>query len=1132
MEFPPRRPASIRAEVLSQHPDAADSLIATPTLEQAMQEVPKPERILDLGAGEARALQLRLTFPEAVVVASPPSELRPQEPFDLIFVQPDPAGETLSATVRIAASMLSAAGAILCEGALGPHGASLRGAVMEVLRFQPDFSFTHPTVGEGRDGGVVRRRTAGGGRRATAGDAQRRRLAAAAAIVLAGRPVLELATSAPLLGAAQRERGLAARTLKLTRPDWSARDHDAMIEVILDALALVDGSILFSADLLDEAPDAFVMRLFERLAAARTSALLLSTPPGEEDAAGPCSRPASRIVDMAAAHGLKAFAAGEYEFERARHGEAPLDETPTTRGATALLLALEGGWRPRSAGELSAGAASAREQLEVQRAIETASLRLAARRQAAAAAAAAAALGEAEELAASHRERAAAAKAAQRAAEADAEGRIAEARAELERLKPQLAEREAKAGEALARVGALEAELENWDARFERLLSPLLRDMELARERERQREDAWRAEKDLHLEEIESLRTAERALRAELDARKAEASLAVERAARAEADFAAAETERARLAQAEAARGSQLAALEASTAARLHAAEDELAHLRRAKEEVEADAARLRDQLAAENLRIVAAACREADLRSRLEGVSAHLRMAGQSLEAYRTNPETYARLDLVYAPPPESEASANIELLAAALHGRAADHASELARTLEDAVQRGREAREAGSLQSVASEAAHAAALEEARTESAREVRRLEALAETALARAAALRRQAGAAEPEADGLGVSERLLAELRALEDRLAHLASVSAADGGAAPRSLSDAGDVTAAPAAQEADPVIDTAEPAPPFEALPAVEKAEPAGPPGAPAAPALEPASETAPEASPAAPSVIEYARLKGQPKPVRIWRSLTGDGAGGSSPAETGKVIPLTPAPPEERPAQPVAAPQLDPTVPPQPQPSAPALQPSPVPQIEPASAGASPSTGASSAAAKTEADDGAARLNVRGVGGRLVERAVERARQLWRWARAYPETTELIRLQRALTRELTPYGLKPRVFDAKHYMAGKPDLRGMSPLTHYLLVGEETGRSPLAGFDPYYYSASLPPGTSYRGSALRHFLTTGLSLGYSPSEQLDPLPQIAAGAGMRPLEFFFRWQAAHNSSGEAGVADLNDD
>jgi SAM-dependent methyltransferase len=1152
--------------------EASDPSGAAAIARSAAHALGVTERVTFIGAGfaETETARLAVGADRRKTKVEGPEIAEARGPFDLAFIGGLSTAEVRAADIRLAASALAPNGLIASDRVIGPAGASVRAGVFDFLRYYPDFRFSHPPLMlEDRSIGLLSRK----GDKALKGvwtaapeeaPAQlRARLSEMAAQTFGGKPILEVTATSPMLGAAMRGRGLTNRTLRLTTAQWDTHFFEPVIDQITNALEHALGSVLFSADLMDFAPDEFLGRLFQRLADTRTPALFLATPPGEAGAAGPHSRPVARILDLAIGQGLTAYSPAGLEFERARHGWSASDAVTArpaaSRHASLLLFAPAGGFRDargRAAAEMTPTVASLREQVELQRVHSEALLRRAAALKSAEANQARAErerlsrdLAEAAEDAASYRERtqrsvaalelesarlreelgeaetaraAAAARAAeemaaviaavrsehgQRLADAQAahEAQAGELKAEISLLMEQLAEMEnARVGDrsahdaTLSKLAETEGLLASWDDRAGKASAALLAEAEAARERERLRGNDWRAEKDLHLKEIESLRAAERTMRSDLEGKRREADEARTRSGRLDGQLVERQREIDRL-KAEAANAAAAAKTAAAVAAaRIAELEKELAQTRSA---METGQAQLKAELSDRGLELVDAACRETDAQVRLDGVSAHLRMAQASLEAFRANPETFHRDELAYAPPPEGDARTDLLTLANELHGRAADLASEMARTFEDAASDWRVVDEMHALALETANTSHEHAMEAALAESARRIARLEAMLAAAAAHAAGVRRRAGGGEIAASvgaDKGWSDKggvLIAELSALESHLAHEAAV------------------------READRL--TAEAA----ALAVVETTE------------IEVVSEP----------MVELASV--EPAPVEVGavvEELVGEEAVDASDAELFEEA--APEPVAAPPAPPVAAVRVIPSPPPRPvveyagsrmtvRSAEIVRAPVQAPPVASPPVAETPVPEAAGTAAEADAAATAEALALAEVSGMrpaadeplirsLAGKTRSGARRLWNWARAYPETTEIVKLQRQLVRTLTPLGLTPKIFDAARYvsLAGLPE--DMSPLTHYILHGEKAGLSPLPGFDPRFYKAGLPPGTEFQGTALRHFLTTGLALGYTPSEELYPLPQMAAGAGMRPMEFFFRWLAANGIGTDAGA------
>ncbi len=86
------------------------------------------------------------------------------------------------------------------------------------------------------------------------------------------------------------------------------------------------------------------------------------------------------------------------------------------------------------------------------------------------------------------------------------------------------------------------------------------------------------------------------------------------------------------------------------------------------------------------------------------------------------------------------------------------------------------------------------------------------------------------------------------------------------------------------------------------------------------------------------------------------------------------------------------------------------------------------------------------------------------------------------------------------------------------GMLPLRHYVIYGDRQGRSPMALFDPVYYSSRVPRRAKYVNTLL-HYALVGRFLRISPSPWFDVDFYLAtnkdvARVGFDPLLHYLKW------------------
>ncbi|MBI1361016.1 MAG: hypothetical protein GC155_12120 [Alphaproteobacteria bacterium] len=700
-----------------------------------------------LGAGE------RIRFAPGAFAAAPrasggvravgPDTCASEPDFDLILLDSDGDAETRLADLRLAASALAPNGVIAVRRVAGGDGALVRAGIFEFLRYNPAFHFMYAPLAQASGAmGFLRHRSAGwfpgfeSPRPARAEDVSnevREGLAGQVSLMLGDRPVLEVAVGAPVLGPGFRQRGGANRTLRLTATDWTARFFDPLIDQILSALDHAPGSVLFSSDLLDFASDEFITRLFARLADRATPVLFAVTPPGEAGVAGPASRPAARLIDLAAGQGLSAYGPAGLEFEAARHAGANAAEAAdNSRYLSLLLFAGQSSWRDaagRSLTGVAPVAAAQHEQIELQRIQAHAALRAriaeqetarseAERRESDLADRLDASLRAADVARQSH-ERALAAHAE---AQAQLRGELREqtelgrtlqtslAEAEAALLAAQQRQRETEADFA-ARLEGAEAALFAHRDRFQRDLSEITDRLSEANQREAAADAALadlRAELDARSAALSESRTRIGALTTERINLEGEIEDLKSAAAQAQSELqtrrnseAALQAERDSLSRQLLQTRNRIDELSALRAAKAQEAERLTQHLNAANARVvtmqaeredaaraiESEVADLHSRLSTASSQVVANALREMDAQQRLDGIDAHLLLAQEAVDRFRSDPASFRADALTYPPGPETESGeADLVNTVKALHGRAADVSRDIAKVLEEA--------------------------------------------------------------------------------------------------------------------------------------------------------------------------------------------------------------------------------------------------------------------------------------------------------------------------------------------------------------------------------------------------------------------------------------------------------------
>lgn len=1024
-----------------------------------------------------------------------------EQPFDLAFIEGLSSADARASDIRLAASALAPAGTIVSADSVGARGATVRAGVFEFLRYYPDYAYVHDRLNDAqRSLGYLRRRSRDWPGTDDANDARstyeapmevRNRLAGLVALAAGKQPILELAVGAPVLGAALRRRGLSSRTLRLTGTDWNTHFFDPVIDQIGNALEHTPGSVLFSSDILDHAPDEFLGRLFARLADRHGKALFFATPPGEALAGGPRSRPGARVVDLAASQNMRAFAPAALEFERARHegvgGPGWLGDS--SRYANFLMFARSDAGRDargRSIPETSPQAVQVREQVELQRIWAEAKLQrslqsVSLRRQAAE--------SERDDALSRWREANQAVDEERAKAERSLEslrGDIQRMQAELSALTQDKAQAQTAARDAEARrrqeetahteartsweaeTGRLRGEAETLRATIDQLTAELAHAQAQADEG-RSAHEARIAELE---EQVERIRSERAALVLEKDEAEAGRRRAETEAEKQSADLLA------KLSEAQSARDLATKELEGREAeferrfADLQSQAAEPEEVARLRAELEKGASQrdardkeieeLRAALSAESLQVVDAQCREVDAQASLEGIANHIALTHDALHRFRANPEGFLSNEVPYPLRTEAFEGKSEDLVARAgeLHGRAADLSREVAEELErlgvERIERETWTQRRGEL----AETAHEEALRAAKDEFASQHWAQDRLHSRVAAGLAFNNRLLGDILALTPGLvedplelatevaelelsassAVSFSVLDQVAAQEKRLLHLLHTLEAEQAFGddeleaalepehPAEFADSTDTSTPDGDTESEGVVTSAD----FGWARDAQRAQ-----------WDDDAGEIAERQS----TIVEFSR------PERGRRD--DEWPNGDAPAwYVGRNKP-----------------------------------------------------------------------------------SVRKARAFWTTVldriRTYPETARLVRLHKSLHDELVACPVSPRVFDVSLYKWQGSTDGYAEPLHHYLLEGEEAGWSPLSGFDPAYYATQVGDLGEWKGSLLRHFLTRGVHDRRSPSRALEGLADRATAAGMEPLEFFYHWEnAARGTWQDATDDDLDAD
>jgi hypothetical protein len=941
--------------------------------------------------------------------------------------------------------------------------------------------------------------------------------------------------------------------LHVSAAEAAASYVDPAVDRITDAL---NGGVLFTGDLADFASDELLTRLFDRLADRNAAGIFAVTPPGEPRVAGPASRPAARLIDLAASQGLSAYAPAGLEFETVRHADA--QAAVSSRHLSLLMFAKPGGRRDgagRLLVERTPAAAAQHEQVELQRLIDHSSLQ------------ADAAHHAAERERAEMREQDVVERLrnttraldiandahdrARRAWESDYGALREELRTQTDlavSLKDTLDKAEATLlrehklrqdfeTDTLRRIKALETELEQL-REASRIEADRLRwDMAAADAREQAARERLGKSRDEIAELHDQLRTAQGALKSlgESDTRHRQRADAAEaRIAAALAHAGELQAQHARIAtQAE----RDLSRVKMSLA-------DEVSRGQRLLSDAQAagaEAERLRAELKAAADRFSQLALERAGLLEAQTQRAAALSKADADRQ----------RLAAELAAAREAHASEAARLRS--------DHASEIGRVRQAALANAARPEDVAELKALREARARLEAdIEARRRESAEMQKRLSQAGQQAIDQACR------EVDLQASLDGVDAHLTLAQEAVErvhrdptgyrlaDQIYPEGAPILVSQGESGRDLVETAHALHGRAADLSRDIGKTLEAAETRrnEALEAIRTSHQE---------ALAQASERA--------STGEAERVLARIGDIALANERTVRGI--EATALGVDALPLAasssfgledrlrnhgqrlehvlhrleagppPAVAFEPAALPDASPPAPPSVPadsPAPTPAAPAspaetseerpflilpkLAGPIAPEADPVAAAepiapAEPRRMIDDLADEPETEP---KTKTTAAGELLMNEPVlspgERpmTRRAWDWLRAYRETFNLVRLQKTLDSQYARGGFRTKIFDAGYYRSQGPVPAGQDPLEHYLLIGEAQGRRPLHGFDPAFYRREIGE-IEVRGSLLRHFIETGVDDAKSPSAELEPIARRAMAAGQSRLEYFLR-------------------
>ncbi|MEZ6030006.1 MAG: class I SAM-dependent methyltransferase [Hyphomonadaceae bacterium] len=300
-------------------------------------------------------------------------------PFDFIFIDGLHTAEAVAADLQLSAKHLTASGIMALHDCIGFWGANVRAGVLEFIRQNPSYRFMHPPYAElWRSVGIVAKAGSKAIDRASfatpTSDGERtsglrETFGALLATTFGPRDVLEVSVGAPLLKAvAAPRRVVGVRVLG----GKGSPNLNAELDRILTQFDKLDEPVLFSGDLLDFAPTELIQNLLAAVAHRKGQLLLGVTPPGEAKVAGPESRPAAWLVDLARGHRFAAYGPPLLDLEPARYSLLPemRELGRNSQLASSVVLAARGGFvdaKRRKLVELTPALAAEREQAELQR---------------------------------------------------------------------------------------------------------------------------------------------------------------------------------------------------------------------------------------------------------------------------------------------------------------------------------------------------------------------------------------------------------------------------------------------------------------------------------------------------------------------------------------------------------------------------------------------------------------------------------------------------------------------------------------------------------------------------------------------------------------------------------------------
>jgi predicted O-methyltransferase YrrM len=308
-----------------------------------------------------------------------PKLCKDEGPFDFVFIDGLHTSEAVAADLQLSAKHLSPNGIMALHDCVGFWGANVRAGVLEFIRRNPSYRFMHPPFADlWRSVGIVakgdsklidRSHFAAPMTAADNSDALRETFSAMLSTTFGGRDILEVSIGAPMLkSVAAPGRHVAVRILG----GRGARNLNAELDKILTQYDKLDAPVLFSADFLDFSPPELTQNLLAAVAHRKGELMLAVTPPGEENIAGPESRPASWLVDMVRAHRFAAYGLPQLDLEPARYSLLPemRELGRNSRFASTVVIAPRGGivdGKRRKLIELTPALAAEREQAELQR---------------------------------------------------------------------------------------------------------------------------------------------------------------------------------------------------------------------------------------------------------------------------------------------------------------------------------------------------------------------------------------------------------------------------------------------------------------------------------------------------------------------------------------------------------------------------------------------------------------------------------------------------------------------------------------------------------------------------------------------------------------------------------------------